>query len=66
MKKYNKNNPCQKCGATLIEDVYNNGLPKEKMIETVGSLPENFTPEETIKRTCLNCGYSWDEEPLNN
>lgn len=66
MNKYNKNFGCPKCGNTITKDTYNSGQPSLKDINDIGFPPDSFIPEESIVRTCINCGYSWGEAPLNN
>lgn len=55
--KYNKDNPCIKCGEKGASVRY-----YAKRTWDYGKGIENS--EEKIMRICSNCGYSWSEEPL--
>ncbi len=52
MKKYNPKAICVKCGGKDICSFYEGGCG-------MACHPEH------IKRACRNCGYEWEEKPLN-
>lgn len=62
MNKYNKEASCPKCGCTGINNQY---LSKSSLYG-VRPVDEKYIDlPDYIKRTCFNCGYSWDELPLD-
>lgn len=68
MKKYNKANKCVKCGCKNIKTEYiDNKKPIKLNDGTIVPVPRIFYEkiEEYIERTCSNCGYIWNEEPLD-
>jgi hypothetical protein len=62
MKKYNPDETCCKCGSGEIEDEYQ--IRQTKGI-WISPPPEAWVPEH-IARTCKNCGYLWQEAPLDS
>ena len=71
MKKYDKDATCCKCGVGDIEDVYwaahiyDHSDPYCALYRSFnqGEFPED--KPERIARTCKNCGYQWDESPMD-
>jgi endogenous inhibitor of DNA gyrase (YacG/DUF329 family) len=57
MEKYLAERPCRKCGNVVMyaESKYLYAVP---IHETSWEIPER------IKRTCVRCGFVWNEEPL--
>jgi hypothetical protein len=71
MKKYNSGAACIKCGCRVdIKDTYH---PEHIITDLEKGLYKVFTGQaltkekspERIKRVCENCGYTWNEAPLN-
>lgn len=62
MKKYNSGAACIKCGCRKINDVHQKKYLKGLYLATP---PAAAWVPEHINRTCNNCGFSWNEEPLN-
>lgn len=61
MKKYNPDETCCKCGSGEIEDEYDEGsIPRQTGFVHIPGRPEH------IDRTCKNCGYLWEEAPLDS
>ena len=66
MKKYNPDAICIKCGCGDIQDEYMEYEPsRQAMSIASGSRTILATPDH-IARTCKNCGYRWDEGPMDN
>ena len=67
MKRYvQRDAKCCKCGYGNIKDRYKNGYPEDiNLIDDHGGMPLDFKPAESIERTCIHCGYVWNEDPLN-
>jgi len=62
MKTYDNAGTCIKCGYGGIEDEHFEGFnPDEQLIKI-----KTQRIHERIERTCKNCGYSWDEKPLDD
>ncbi len=58
---YCRYNKCSKCGESSIKSEYDNGT-------ALSELPKNWnmtSKNESIRRTCLNCGYVWHEDCLD-
>ncbi len=70
MKKYDKDATCRKCGHGGIEDLHEDAESQHNcnlvnnIGRALGETPREPIPER-IARTCKNCGYLWDEAPLN-
>jgi len=66
MKTYDKDGTCIKCGYGGIEDVHWKArtIPA-KARELDRTLKNTKDIPEHIVRTCKNCGYSWQEKPLD-
>ena len=64
MKKYDKAAKCIKCGYGGIEDEYFHETLNGLYVKPEDAPKSAKTPEH-IARTCKNCGYSWDEKPLD-
>lgn len=62
MEKYDGARICEKCGYGGIEDEYREA---DQVGFYIGTIPEHAKIPERIARTCKNCGYSWDEKPLD-
>ena len=62
IKTYNKSGTCIKCGYGGIEDVHNH---ETHVGFYAGEVPDHAKRPEHIARTCKNCGYSWQESPLD-
>lgn len=69
MKKYDKDATCCKCGGGDIEDVHQDELLRKYPIPTYQFIADNYeklkSMPEFIQRTCKNCGYEWDEGPMD-
>jgi len=65
MKKYTGfATECKKCGSDETADHYDSGkilVPGFLGISTVQKLEPEY-----IRRTCMNCGYTWKEAPLDS
>ena len=56
LKPYDKEAVCKKCSNERISNRYT-----YRYENVNGVVLQNY---ETIKRTCSNCGYMWDELPI--
>ena len=71
MKTYDKAGTCIKCGYGGIEDVHCDEvvhdlkLPYAKLYRSFNQGKDLEDIPEHIARTCKNCGYSWNEKPLD-
>jgi predicted nucleic-acid-binding Zn-ribbon protein len=61
MKKYDPEGKCIKCGGGEIEDEWQDEITVPK----IGLFAHASPHAERILRTCKNCGYGWQEGPLN-
>jgi len=61
MKQYNPDAKCPKCGNGVTNDKYR----EKERCATPDDITDVTVTLEHIERTCLNCGYSWDELPLD-
>ena len=72
MKTYDKAGTCIKCGYGGIADVHQDAESQafcnaaNALARNIGDQPAPREPiPEHIARMCKNCGYSWDEKPLD-
>ena len=68
MNRYNADERCPKCGCTGIKNEYKVKGTKEQVIYFSEGYPQlgiSIAEQDHIKRTCLNCGYYWEELPLD-
>jgi len=76
MEKYNSNAMCPKCGCTGISNTFH---AKGSLVNRGGNWVETecdgvqfVTPYQSmseydyIERVCFNCGYTWEEEPIDS
>jgi hypothetical protein len=59
MNTYNRDTPCLKCWETNASSEYESAL----YLCDLDMLGKELRPE-VIRRTCRNCGYVWDEKPI--
>lgn len=63
IRKFNKKAGCRKCGGKDIYDKF--CTAGEKAYSAMGhTRPTHYY--EQIHRTCRNCGYEWEERPLDS
>ena len=72
MKKYDPEATCVKCGCANVQDVFSDAESQAScnMANNFNKMAgRHITPREPrpehIERTCNNCGYSWDEMPMD-
>ncbi len=64
MKNYNKDAVCPKCECEKIGSVFHEkGTWTDYFEKNRLAILEFDT--DTIRRHCLNCGYEWNEAPLD-
>lgn len=59
MERYDPDRTCAKCGGRQTKDVWSPAGTEFVSWGTNRELPER------IRRTCMNCGYTWREAPLH-
>jgi len=64
MEKYNKKRKCLKCNESIIKDQYISRIDVAKM--GISNIAIGLEISDTIKRTCTNCLFSWNELSLDN
>ena len=64
MRNYSHDTPCPKCGQ---KDISNSFVHEGGRIDnTIGGYKRGLAEHDLIARYCRNCGYRWEELPIEN
>lgn len=64
MKPFDPKSICAKCGHDQAGTIYLSALPFAALVAKQGPMEEEV-PGECLKRTCLRCGFAWNEACVN-